>query len=206
MRHRPLGEYKWISLAACISLFIAFVLFLLIALSLPLIKTIYLFEINFKSQANQPPTSIATNLRFGVWGFCASSVLDLPTIFENDGECTSPRLGYDVPEDLLELTGYAEAAGIVLKALTVLFVLHPVCAAVAFVCMFTSLFLSSKAMTIISLLLSVVSALLGSLVFATDLAIEIVARDKIAPLILNGDVLIGWGNGPWMMVVAVFFT
>lgn len=115
-------------------------------------------------------------------------------------------MGYDVPEDLLELTGYAEAAGIVLKALTVLFVLHPVCAAVAFVCMFTSLFLSSKAMTIISLLLSVVSALLGSLVFATDLAIEIVARDKIAPLILNGDVLIGWGNGPWMMVVAVFFT
>lgn len=195
MRHRPLGEYKWISLSASISLFIAFLLFLLVAVSLPLIDSIYLFIIDFKPQANQPPTSIATDLRFGVWGFCASSVLDLPTIFENNGRCTKPRLGYDVPEDLLDLTGYPDAAGLVVKAFTVLFVLHPVCAIVAFACMFTSLFLSSKAMTIISLFLSTVSAILGSVVFATDLAIEIVARDKVAPVILDGNVMIGWGMG-----------
>ena len=204
-KYRPLSQYRYISATACISLLLAFALYLVVALSIPIIKPVYLFIIDFNTQPDQPPTSIATDVRFGVWGFCASSVLDLPTIFTNNGECTDAHLGYEVAPDLLELTGYPQLAGVVLKTLTVLLVLHPVCAALSFLSMLTSLFLASGPMTITSLILSIFTGIIGSVTLAADLALEIEARQRIGPL-TNGAVTVGWGNGVWMIVVAVAFT
>jgi hypothetical protein len=53
-------------------LFTAFLLFLFIALSLPIIKAVYLLQINGHPSSSQPETSIGTELRFGVWGFCVT--------------------------------------------------------------------------------------------------------------------------------------
>ncbi|KAK7691753.1 hypothetical protein QCA50_005154 [Cerrena zonata] len=202
---RPLVAYRGTSIFAFLFLLASFVLFLLVAISIPIIKPIYLFIFDFGVQEGQPQTSIATDIRFGVWGFCASSNLNLPTVFENDGSCTSPRLGYDIPEDLLALTGHPELANSVLKGLTVLLVLHPVCAGLAFLGMFTSLFLASHCMSILSLLITVVTAIVSSVVLAADLALTIVARDRVSNL-TSGIVTVGWGNGVWMVVAGVACT
>jgi hypothetical protein len=53
-------------------LFGAFLLFLLVALSLPIIKSIYVLEISGKTSPTEIESDVATRLRFGVWGFCAS--------------------------------------------------------------------------------------------------------------------------------------
>ena len=53
-------------------LFTAFILFLFIALSLPIIKAVYLLQINGHPSSSLPETSIGTELRFGVWGFCVT--------------------------------------------------------------------------------------------------------------------------------------
>ena len=53
-------------------LFTAFILFLFIALSLPIIKPVYLLQINGHPSSSLPETSIGTELRFGVWGFCVT--------------------------------------------------------------------------------------------------------------------------------------
>jgi hypothetical protein len=50
----------------------AFVLFLFVALSLPIIKSVYLLKFDGHTSSNTPATSIGTELRFGVWGFCAT--------------------------------------------------------------------------------------------------------------------------------------
>jgi hypothetical protein len=75
MAFRPhrhlLVEYRKLSLAAVGLLFIAFLLLLLVGLSLPLIKPVYIMELKGLPQ-DQPATSIATRLQFGVWGVCAS--------------------------------------------------------------------------------------------------------------------------------------
>lgn len=204
-RYRPLAQYRCVSVTASLFLFAAFALYLVVAISIPIIKPIYLFVLNFNTQPDQPPTSIVTNIRFGVWGFCASSVLDLPTIFTNDGECTAPHLGYVVAPDLLALTGYPQLAGVVLKGLTVLLVLHPVCAGLAFLCMFTSLFLASPCMTVTSLIFSIFTAIVSSVTLAADLALEIEARQRVGPL-TNNAVSVGWGNGVWMILAAVVLT
>jgi len=69
--HRPLVQYRNLSLASVALLFTAFLLLLLVGLSLPIIKGIYILGVKGVPQ-NQPPTSIATLLQFGVWGVCAT--------------------------------------------------------------------------------------------------------------------------------------
>lgn len=64
-------------------LFTAFLFFLLVALSLPIIKSIYVLEIKGKTSSTQPETDVATRLRFGVWGFCASRFVS--PLFSTDG-------------------------------------------------------------------------------------------------------------------------
>ena len=156
------------------------------------------------SSSRVPPTSVATNLRFGVWGFCASSVLDLPTIFTNDGRCTAPRLGYDIPSDVLALLGFPQAvAQALLEGLTVLLVLHPVAAGLAFGTLLFALFVRcSKGMTICALVLGVITSIVGSVVLAIDIALVIVAGDEIHKEL--GSMLdVAFGNGVWMIVAAV---
>lgn len=63
----------------------AFMFFLFVALSLPIIKSIYLLKLDGHAVSSVPATSIGTELRFGVWGFCvtrfASLILTLfPTL------------------------------------------------------------------------------------------------------------------------------
>ena len=68
--YRPFAHYPTISFASFLSLSTAFILLLLVALSIPIIKTIALLTITSTAKGIQ--TGIATQLRFGVWGFCAS--------------------------------------------------------------------------------------------------------------------------------------
>jgi hypothetical protein len=53
-------------------LFTASLLFIFVALSLPIIKSVYLLQLNGHPSSSLPATSIGTELRFGVWGFCVT--------------------------------------------------------------------------------------------------------------------------------------
>lgn len=195
-------RFRFAAVTCFLVLLFAFVLYLLPALSLPIIKPIYLLQINFNT-ANQPPTSVATNLRFGVWGFCASSVLDLPTIFTNDGRCTAPKLSYSIPQDVLNLTGFPpQVTQAVLEGLTILLVLHPVAAGIALASLLPAIFLRSQFMTVLALVIAVIGAIVGSVVLAADLALVLVANHKIHQE-LGSLLTVTFGNAVWMIVAAV---
>lgn len=202
-RSHSTHRYRCAAGLCFIALLAAFVLYLLPALSIPIIKPIYLFQINFKTAASQPATSIATNLRFGVWGACASSVLDLPTIFTNDGECTPVQIGYTIPPELITAAGYpVDVVNAVKKSLTLLLVLHPVAAGLSFVTLLASMFLRSQYMTILALIGGIITAVVGSIVLAADLALGIVANRKLHDEF--GDMLsVTFGDAVWMIVAAV---
>jgi hypothetical protein len=63
-RHCVVSGFSFILLVA------AFILLLLVAVSLPILKPVYLLGVKSTS-IGQPMTSNATELRFGVWGVCA---------------------------------------------------------------------------------------------------------------------------------------
>ncbi|TFY61721.1 hypothetical protein EVJ58_g4332 [Rhodofomes roseus] len=193
---RPLKKYIEISLAACFLFFSAFFLYLLVALGTPIIKEIFIFRIKFTQEDGTVPSTTATDLRFGVWGVCAYS--ELPGFVE----CYGPTLGYTIPDSILNITGYPALVEDVDKVLTGILVLHPITAGLAFAVMFTSLFLESHAMCIISLVLSIITILAGSLVFAIDLALGIIGRIKISAL-SNYAYAVSWGPGVWMILAAV---
>lgn len=201
---RILAKHFEISIAACVILFISFLLFLLVALSVPIIKSIYILSIDFTT--DQSPSPTATHLQFGVWGVCAYSVLPGFTY------CYGPTLGYTIPETILDYIGNTDLVDAIVEGLTVLLVLHPVCAALSFLCMFTSLFLESHAACIISLIIAVLLLILAAVVFAADLALVLVAQTKV-PELSGFMYTVNWGPA-WIVlrpscifiVLSIFFS
>ena len=120
--------------------------------------------------------------------------------------CSERRLGYTIPSSITSLiTIPPDIINAILKALLVILILHPIAAGLALVALFFSLFLSSHGMTIVALIFTLLSALLTSLVWATDLAIVAVARQNIRT-VSEFHFQINFGNAIWMVLVAVICT
>jgi hypothetical protein len=114
-------------------------------------------------------------------------------------------VGYKIPQSVLQVTGYPDLAKAVLQGLTALLVLHAVVAGLSFAGAVTSLFLESHAMHIISLIFTIVNTFLSSIVFAADLARNIIARDRV-PKLTGTNLDVQWGNGVWLVLVGVVLS
>ncbi|KAI0292760.1 hypothetical protein BC826DRAFT_1018024 [Russula brevipes] len=161
--HRRRNRHHAVFTGFC--LISASILFMFIALSLPIIKSVYLLQLSGQPASSQPATSIGTELRFGVWGFVSR------------GPHRPAR---------------AAPGGRRLAFLTLL----PV---IASCCVFHT------APWVISLVLSVATAIISTLVFAADLALVIVARHKLKSQ-HTVNVTISFGNGVWIVLVGMLFT
>jgi len=198
--YKPLSAYRIISLTSCGVHFVAFLLFLLVGLSLTIIKPIFLFSIRFTA-IEQLLSSISTELRFGVWGVCASGQLN-----PNLETCFGPKLGYNVSSFIdLNEAGISPDIVIVEDALFVVLVLHPVSAGLALLSLIFSLFLASHAFSIFTLILSIINALVATVSMVIDLILVLVARSRL-PSLGTFSIAIDFGNGVWMTVTGVILT
>lgn len=202
--HRPLALYRPISLLTVFLLFAAFLLFLLVSLSLTIIKPIFLFSL--VSTAPPPasaPLSLATELRFGIWGFCAYNNLGVTPL------CVGPSLGYTIPSFVAtDVPGLSQPiVDVVQQALFAVLILHPITAAVSLLPLFFALFLASHALTITALILSVVTALLASTALAIDIALVLVARAQLKN-VAGSSIHFAFNFGPafWMIMVGTILT
>ena len=197
-RPRALAHHLGISLLTCAVLFVAFALFFLVGISLPIIKSIYIFHIDFATDASQPVTPVATDLRFGVWGLCAYSDL-------GQSECFGPMLGYTISDEILTLTGYPQLVEALEEGLLVILVLHLVAGALAFLGVFTSLFLESHGMAIASLVTSVftIGGLAGSSIanLTTDTRSRKGALRVCALLMTVGAALMGVSGSVFLLMI-----
>ena len=71
--HKPLRHHRIVSSASFFLLLGAFILYLLVALSLPIIKGVYILSLQAKVQPGQPNTSIGTELRW-VASYCPREI------------------------------------------------------------------------------------------------------------------------------------
>ena len=72
VKHHHRKRHRFLLIGIAFFLFVAFLLQLLVALSLPIIKPVYLLSLEAVTASNFIPTSVATEIRFGVWGICAT--------------------------------------------------------------------------------------------------------------------------------------
>ncbi|VDC03010.1 unnamed protein product [Peniophora sp. CBMAI 1063] len=186
-------------------LFSAFVLLLLVALSLPIIKSIYLLELE-ATTVQIINSSIGTSLRFGVWGFCVNSAVVPAGVFTNNGDCQGPQLGYTLNSELFQLIiGQNEDIDIVLKGVTVLLVLHPIAAGLALLTalpIFLGCLRFHNGPWILSLILSILTSVVSAVVFAADLALVLIARDRLKA-VSSVDLAVNWGPGVWMVLAGM---
>jgi len=194
-------QHTGIVTTAIALLVIAFVLLLLVSISLPIVKAVYLFTLQAKDAEDLLPTSIGTEVRFGVWGYCATSILNPPTLLTNPGECTSPRLGYVVDDSVLSLVGEPQLLDIGLEALTFILVLHPICAVLCFISAVISFFSRIHGYAVLTLILTIITALVTSVSCAIDISIVAVAKNEV-DAITEFQFEILWGNAPWMTLSA----
>ncbi|KIL00844.1 hypothetical protein PAXRUDRAFT_7876 [Paxillus rubicundulus Ve08.2h10] len=200
---RPLQEHVFISLATFAIFLTAFLLYLLVGLSLTIIPSIYIIKVSAENSRN-PVSDAATTLWFGVWGVCATSVVD-STVAE--GGCYGPQLGYTIPQSLLSLVGLSEElANVAETTLLTLLALHLVAAALSTIIFILSLFLHSHTVAIIALIIAIITAIIGSVVFAVDLALVIVVKANIDSLFSGADFSVQFGNAVWMILAAVILT
>ncbi|KAI0082731.1 pali-domain-containing protein [Panus rudis PR-1116 ss-1] len=192
--------------------FVAFLLLLLVSLSAPIIRSIYLFSLaaNFSSSLfNTSATGLA---RFGVWGYCLYnvdvSVLGIDYRPQIDGQCSKAHLGYTIDSTVANALHAQNIENTISRATTAALVLHPIACALTFVALLTALGMVrrrtgnvSSLASILTFLVGFVAALLTTIVFLIDVIAVAVVRHRIRDD-TDGSLNLNWGNAVWMTLGA----
>ena len=126
---------------------------------------------------------------------------------DNSETCLGPKLGYNFSSfiDFNEVGISKNVVTIVENALSVVLVLHPVSAGLALLSLIFSLFLASHSLSIFTLILTIINALVSTVSMAINLGLVLVARSCLASL-RTISITVDFGNGVWMTVAGVALT
>jgi hypothetical protein len=211
------------ALLAVFATFIAALLFLLVSLSVPIIKTISLFDLSISyNSGSLVNSSVNAVVNFGLWGYCRSAirVSVFGTGTETKPTCSTPKLGYQFDSATARALQLDDLTDIVSKALTAALVLHPIACVLAFISLVATLFAllrrrrhfqthgterdaRSRFTSIITFAIILPATLLTTVVFIVDVVLVAIARKKLRDA-LNDSRSIGltWDSAVWMTLVA----
>ncbi|KAI0673087.1 pali-domain-containing protein [Trametes maxima] len=178
-------------------LFVAFLLLLLVSLSLPIVKSIFLFRLAANSSASFLGSSATGQARFGVWGYCTSAI----TI--------DARLGYQFDPTVaraLHVNGFTNTIS---RTLSAVLVLHPIACALTFLALVASLFITrrrsphtiSRPAALTTLGLGLLAAVVTTIIFLVDVIFVAVIRHRINDE-SHGVLQLSWGNAVWLALGA----
>ncbi|KAF9264791.1 hypothetical protein L218DRAFT_979476 [Marasmius fiardii PR-910] len=191
-------------------LFIAFLLLLLISLSVPIIKTIYLFRLATSATSDLLRSSAFGAINFGVWGYCTSTLSVSVLGFNASAQCSDRHLGYAFDATVARVL--QNFTDIITKATTAALVLHPIACGLTFLTLFVSLFMlrrgsngTSRFPSLLTLGIGILTALLTTIVFLIDVIFVAVVRGRVNDR-TDGEVTLGYGNAVWMALGAALAT
>ncbi|KAI0831452.1 actin cortical patch SUR7/pH-response regulator pali [Trametes gibbosa] len=178
-------------------LFAAFLILLLVSLSLPIIKSIFLFQLVANSSASFLDSSASGEARFGVWGYCTSAIT------------VDTQLGYQFDSTVanaLHVSGFSDTIS---RTLSAVLVLHPIACALTFLALLASLFITSRRSpytvsrpaALTTLLVALLAAVIATVIFLLDVIFVAVVRHKINDK-SHGILQLSWGNAVWMTLGA----
>ncbi|KAK7014948.1 actin cortical patch SUR7/pH-response regulator pali [Favolaschia claudopus] len=192
-------------------IFVAFLLLLLVTLSVPIIKDIFLFRLSAAASSGLLNSSASSSVVFGVFGYCTSGVDVRVAGVNHDtaAECSRRHLGYTFDDNVqtaLRVSGLEDKN--ISKALTGVLALHPIVVALTFVTFLISLFMlrrgangTSRLPSFIALGVGIFTAVLTTIVFLVDCILVAVVRHKVHQ-ISDGILTLNWGNAVWMSLTA----
>ncbi|KAG9226397.1 hypothetical protein CCMSSC00406_0003276 [Pleurotus cornucopiae] len=198
---------------APVFLLIAFILLLLVSVSVPVVYTINLFGIGVNTGGRFANAGVNGYVTFGVWGYCIDRMNMQFGGFNRGlyGDCSHPGVGYYfdpwVANALRVNPFYFENT--ISHSVTSALVMHVLAAILTFFTMAISVFMvvkrgsagTARAPSLCTLILGVLAGLFTTVCFLIDVIFVAVVRDRIRDL--SNDVLyVEYGNGVWMTLVA----
>jgi len=191
-------------------LFVAFLLLLLVTLSVPITKTIFLFRLTAAASSKLLDSSASTSVVFGVFGYCTSGA-DVSIVginHDTPAECSKRHLGYTFDSTVSEALHVSGLENDISKGLTAVLALHPVVVALTFVTLLISLFMlrrgsngTSRLPSLLALGMGIFTAVLTTIVFLIDCILVAVVRKHVHKD-SDGILTLTWGNAVWMTLVA----
>lgn len=191
-------------------LFAAFLLQLLVSLSVPIIKTIYLFRLSLNASISLLDTSASGTVRFGVWGYCISPV-DVSIIgFDDDvsARCSKVALGYTFDDTVASALHVSDMENSISQAVSAALVMHTIACGLIFSALVPSLFIIrwrsndiARIPSLTTLVSTIFAAIVTTVVFLIDVIFVATVRHRIDgefPGILD----LVWGNAVWMTLGA----
>jgi len=190
-------------------LFAAFLLLLLVSLSVPIIHPIYLFKLAL--DISHDNDSADGSILFGLWGYCFTNVrASIASLHDSQSgsTCTPRHLGYTLPSSILDFLNInsSHTSNIISKAITAALVIHPIAAGLTFLALLFAIFIPcrgivSRTFSGITMFISLIAALLSTIVFIIDIVFVALTRNRIRDA-TNGDISLSWGNAVWMTLGA----
>jgi len=191
-------------------LFVSFLLLLLVTLSIPIIKTIFLFRLTADASSGLLDSSASASVSFGVFGYCTSGI-DVSVIGINHdtaAQCSKAHLGYTFDSTVANALHVSGFENLISKTLTGVLALHPVVVALTFVTLLISLFMlrrgsngTSRLPSLLALIMGLLTAILTTVVFLIDVILVAVVRNHVHKD-TNGALTLTWGNAVWMTLAA----
>jgi len=193
--------------------FVAFLLLLLATLSVPIIKSIYLFEIGAVVSAGSGFLSASASVvvKFGIFGWCSSPVL-LQASFIHESQpaqCSPTKLGCSIGPALENILSSIDAKSLVDSiehGLSIVLVLHPVACALTFIALIFTLWSAyrpqaGRISSAIATGSGILAAVITTLVFIIDCVFTAIARTRIHKA-TEGKAFVKFGNAEWIVLVA----
>ncbi|KAL5490299.1 hypothetical protein ACEPAI_5132 [Sanghuangporus weigelae] len=197
-------------------IFAAFLLLLLVSLSVPIIKSIDLLKLSavFSEGISVASVQVTGGVKFGVWGYCtnAINVEVAGQDFDRAAQCSHPHLGFTFDrtvQNALQIAGIDNISDDVTRSVTTALVIHPIACGLAFLALILAIFMLSSSTPRLgtrvcsgaTLAASILSALLTTIVFLIDVIFVAVVRNKLNDE-FDGQVRATWGTGTWMVLAA----
>ncbi|KAJ7740708.1 pali-domain-containing protein [Mycena maculata] len=191
-------------------LLVSFILLLLVTLSVPIDKSIYLFRLTAAASLKLIDSSASASATFGVFGYCTSGVDVSIAIIHDDtsAECSKAHLGYTFPSAFASALKISGFENLISRTLTGVLALHPLVVALTFVTLLISLFMlrrgsngTSRLPSLVALIIGLITAVLTTAVFLIDVILVAVVRKHVHND-TEGALTLSWGNAVWMTLVA----
>jgi len=198
--------------------FTSFLLLLLVTLSVPIIKSIYLFRIGADVSVGTGSffsASAQSAVDFGVFGWCSLPIVLKESVLtqKEPARCSGKHLGYTINptiEQILNTIDAKDLVDVIDKALTIVLVLHPIACGLTFIALLFTLYTSLRPQSqsssgrisyAIASGSGILAATLTSLIFIIDLIFAAIVKSKIHKD-TSGKAYASYGNAEWLVLVA----
>ncbi|KAI0807443.1 actin cortical patch SUR7/pH-response regulator pali [Fomes fomentarius] len=200
-------------------LLVSFLLLLFVSLSIPIIRSIYLFQLSADTSSSFFNSGASGSARFGVWGYCTSNleVEVVGTDHSSVGQCSKAHLGYTFDPQVAKLLHVDNVTDAISATLSAALVLHVVDCILTFLALVFSLFVRkwrsrgyfdsapvSRQWLIATLTTAFLAAILTTVTFIVDLVFCSIVRNKISDE-ADGVLSLSRGNAVAMAIAAAVF-